>query len=66
VNKAHDGREILFKLIDAQGGYTINTQTFPTYYVYENGKRVNKIPQSPLEQFISKDATSQIRAKDIQ
>jgi hypothetical protein len=54
-----------YPLFDAKGLYTINTQIFPTYYVYESGKLVNKIPQSALETFIKKDATSQVQAKDI-
>lgn len=55
-----------FPLFDAQGRYTVNTQIFPTYYVYEEGKLVNKIPQTALENFIKMNATSQIKATDIQ
>jgi hypothetical protein len=52
-------------LLDLQNQYTVNTQIFPTYYVYENGKIVKKIPQSALEDFIKLNATSQIKVSDI-
>ena len=54
-----------YPLFDAQGNYTINTQIFPTYSIYENGKLVNKIPQAALEDFIKLNATSQVKASDI-
>jgi hypothetical protein len=58
-----------FPLFDATGAYTVNTQIFPTYYVYEEGKLVNKIPQTALENFIKLNAAppaGQIFKKDIQ
>ena len=55
-----------FPLIDATGQYTISTQVFPSYYVYENGKLVSTRPQAALETFLRLNATSQISAKDIQ
>ncbi len=55
-----------YPLFDAQGNYTLQTQIFPTYYIYENGKLVTKRPQSALETFVSLDAQSQVKANDIQ
>jgi len=52
---------------DYLGQYTVGTQIFPTYYVYEDGKLVpsKTITQSDVEQFIKLDAQSQIKASDI-
>jgi hypothetical protein len=58
-----------YPLIDATGQYTIGSQIFPTYYVYENGKLqpTKGHPQSDLETFIGKNAAnSEKRAQDIQ
>jgi len=55
-----------FPLFDFQAQYTVGHQIFPTYYIYENGKLVNKIAQSPLEEFIKLNSSSQIHASDIQ
>ncbi len=54
-----------FPLFDFQGQYTVGHQIFPTYYIYENGKLVNKIAQSPVEEFIKFDSSSQVHASDI-
>ena len=59
-----------YPVFDTQGNYTVNTQIFPTYYVYENGKLVDKTshPQAALENFIQLQATSpngQVKAADI-
>lgn len=50
---------------DAAGQYTVDHQIFPTYYIYENGKLVTKIPQSDLEVFIGLNAQSQVKASDV-
>jgi hypothetical protein len=55
-----------YPLFDAQGNYTVNTQIFPRYYIYENGNRVETLPQTALENFTKLDATSQVKAADIQ
>jgi hypothetical protein len=52
-------------LLDLQNQYTVNTQIFPTYYIYEYGKLVKKIPQSALEDFIKLKASSQIKVSDV-
>lgn len=56
-----------YPLFDARGQYTISgqTQIFPTYYVYENGKLVKKIRQSAVEDFVRLNSTSQVRVGDI-
>jgi len=44
-----------------------NCSASPTYYIYEEGKLVKKIPQTALENFIKMNvANSQVLAKDIQ
>lgn len=55
-----------FPLFDTQMEYTVQHQMFPTYYVYEDGKLVNKIPQSALEDFLKLQSDSQRKAADIQ
>jgi hypothetical protein len=52
-------------LLDLLNQYTVNTQIFPTFYIYENGKVVKKNRQSALEDFIRLNATSQIKVSDI-
>jgi hypothetical protein len=54
-----------FPLFDWQAQYAVEHQIFPTYYIYENGKLVNKIPQAAIETFIPLRSTSQIKAADI-
>jgi hypothetical protein len=54
-----------FPLFDSKGNYTFNTQIFPTYYIYEDGRLVTKKPQVVLEDFIKLNATSQVKASDI-
>jgi hypothetical protein len=55
-----------YPLFNSQGQYSVNTQIFPTYYVYENGSLVSKIPQSALETFIGLNSSSQVQANGIQ
>ncbi len=55
-----------FPLFDFQGQYTVGHQIFPSYYVYENGKLVNRIGQSALEEFIKLNSSSQMKRTDIQ
>jgi hypothetical protein len=54
-----------YPLIDSRGQYSVNTQIFPTYYIYENGVLVKKIPQQPVENFTHLNASSQVKASDI-
>jgi hypothetical protein len=57
-----------YPVFDTQGNYTMNTQIFPTYSIYEDGKLVNTIPQTYQENFIQLQATSpngQVKAADI-
>jgi hypothetical protein len=54
-----------YPLFDTNRGYTINNQIFPSYFIYENGKRVNKIIQHPVEDFIKLNSGSQIKANGI-
>jgi Glucodextranase, domain B len=55
-----------FPLFDFQAQYTVGHQIFPTYYIYESGKLVNKIGQSALEDFIKLNSRSQVKVSDIQ
>lgn len=55
-----------FPLFDPQAQYTVEHQIFPTYYIYEDGKLVNKAGQSALEDFIKLNSSSQVKASDIQ
>jgi hypothetical protein len=50
----------------AQGNYTINTQIFPAYSIYEYGKLVRTITQGPLETFIQLNQSSQVTASGIE
>jgi hypothetical protein len=54
-----------FPLFDWRAQYTVEHQIFSTYYIYENGKLVNKIPQAAVETFIKLRSTSQINAAEI-
>jgi hypothetical protein len=54
-----------YPIFDLQGHYTINTQIFPTYSVYENGRFMRKVPQGLLEDFLRLNATSQVRDSDL-
>jgi len=53
--------------LDYAGQYTLDTQIFPTYYVYEDGTRIpsKTVFQGALELFISLNAESQRKASDI-
>jgi hypothetical protein len=54
-----------FPVFDASGNYTVNTQIFPSYYVYEDRKLVQKIPQHPPDDFIKLNSSSQVKASEI-
>ncbi|MGH9566859.1 MAG: hypothetical protein ACRD4I_12795, partial [Candidatus Angelobacter sp.] len=56
-----------YPLIDYRGAYTVKTQIFPTYYVYENGRLVDKTSfvQQAVEDFIKLNSDSQMKATDI-
>ncbi|HEY1527943.1 MAG TPA: hypothetical protein VGH51_17055 [Candidatus Angelobacter sp.] len=50
-----------------QGQYTVDTQIFPTYYIYEDGTLLpsKTKTQSAVETFIKLDSQSQVKASDI-
>ena len=53
-------------LFDSRGGYSVKTQIFPSYYIYENGSLVKKVAQHPDEDFIQLNSSNtEIKAADI-
>ena len=52
-------------LFDAHGNYSVRNQIFPTYSIYENGKLVQTITQSALENYIKLNSNSQIQPSDL-